>query len=253
MIKKRAQTGDGVVFFDLIGDDLEGYNKFIPYYLFPHSTYTVSVSTSSFRTKVSVGSNPWAPEPLKHNLATICERYGGGGHPRVGAISFEIGAADGRAQWRRRFGKSWGPDPGNLIMASSPFALDLKPPYYAVIFPSCGRPATRVTRKQPSLWPNWQGPCRGTWGSKARARRMASASQSLIGATKHPSGIGGGIRNMSWRSSGVSASGTSTTSCELLEWNARIPAPKAATRLQPTRGQRGRRPRARAPAPDDKS
>jgi hypothetical protein len=94
IIKNRAQTSDGVVFFDLIGDELEGYNKFIPYYLFPNSTYTVSVSTSSFRTKVSVGSNPWAKEPVKHNLATICERYGGGGHPRVGAISFEIGATD---------------------------------------------------------------------------------------------------------------------------------------------------------------
>jgi len=93
IIQKRAHTGNGVVFFDLIGDNLEGYNKFIPYYLFPASTYTVSVSTSSFRTKVSVGSNPWATQPLKHNLATICERYGGGGHPRVGAISFEIGAA----------------------------------------------------------------------------------------------------------------------------------------------------------------
>src|SRR5208337_2459735 len=94
IIKKRAETGDGVVFFDLVGDNLEGYNKFIPYYLFPESIYTVSVSTSSFRTKVSVGSNPWAREDLKHNLATICERYGGGGHPRVGAISFEIGAVE---------------------------------------------------------------------------------------------------------------------------------------------------------------
>jgi hypothetical protein len=94
VIKKRAQTGDGVVFFDLAGDNIEGYNKFIPYYLFPESIYTVSVSTSSFRTKVSVGSNPWATEPVSHNLATICERYGGGGHPRVGAISFEIGAVE---------------------------------------------------------------------------------------------------------------------------------------------------------------
>jgi len=25
---------------------------------------------------------------VNHNLATICERYGGGGHARVGAISF---------------------------------------------------------------------------------------------------------------------------------------------------------------------
>src|SRR4029077_17849480 len=92
IIRKHAQADNGVIFFDLIGEELEGYNKFIPYYLFPNSTYTVSVSTSSFRTKVSVGSNPWAPEIPKHNLATICERYGGGGHPRVGAISFEIGA-----------------------------------------------------------------------------------------------------------------------------------------------------------------
>jgi hypothetical protein len=94
IIGKRAVNEDGVVFFDLIEDGLEGYNKFIPYYLFPNSVYTVSVSTSSFRTKVSVGSNPWAPHPPKHNLATICERYGGGGHARVGAISFDLGAVE---------------------------------------------------------------------------------------------------------------------------------------------------------------
>jgi len=91
IIRERAVSHDGVVFFDLVGLDLEGYNKFIPYYLFPAAVYTVSVSVSSFRTKVSVGSNPWAPVELAHNLATICERYGGGGHPRVGAISFEKG------------------------------------------------------------------------------------------------------------------------------------------------------------------
>ena len=91
IIRDRAVNSGGVVFFDLIGQDLEGYNKFIPYYLFPDSTYTVSVSTSTFRTKVSVGSNPWVTQPLKHNLATICERYGGGGHAKVGAISFEVG------------------------------------------------------------------------------------------------------------------------------------------------------------------
>jgi hypothetical protein len=91
IIRERASQSDGVVFFDLAGHDMEGYNKFIPYYLFPSSTYTVSVSPSSFRTKVSVGSNPWAHHELKHNLATICERYGGGGHARVGAISFEPG------------------------------------------------------------------------------------------------------------------------------------------------------------------
>lgn len=94
VIRSRAVEQDRVVFFDLAGCELEGYNKFIPYYLFPNSIYTVSVSPSSFRTKISVGSNPWAPETPQHNLASICERYGGGGHPRVGAISFEPGALE---------------------------------------------------------------------------------------------------------------------------------------------------------------
>ena len=94
MIRERATQEDGVVTFDLTGYDLEGYNKFIPYYLYPTSVYTVAVSPSSFRTKISVGSNPWTPIEPKHNLATICERYGGGGHARVGAISLEPGALD---------------------------------------------------------------------------------------------------------------------------------------------------------------
>jgi hypothetical protein len=91
IIRNRSREDLGVVFFDLDGCDMEGYNKFIPYYLFPDSTYTVSVSCSSFRTKISVGSNPWTPGEPAHNLASICERYGGGGHARVGAISLAPG------------------------------------------------------------------------------------------------------------------------------------------------------------------
>jgi nanoRNase/pAp phosphatase (c-di-AMP/oligoRNAs hydrolase) len=70
--------------------DLEGYNKFIPYYLHPDSVYSVGLSKSSFRTKVSVGSNPWTKGERLVNLAKVCERYGGGGHARVGAISFDV-------------------------------------------------------------------------------------------------------------------------------------------------------------------
>src|SRR5579875_620349 len=94
IIRQAGSCERGVIYFDLVDYGIEGYNKFIPYYLFPDSAYTVSVSTSSFRTKVSVGSNPWVREPLRHNLATICERYGGGGHAKVGAISFPIGAVE---------------------------------------------------------------------------------------------------------------------------------------------------------------
>jgi hypothetical protein len=94
LIGSRAEERDGTIFFDITDQPLEGYNKFIPYYLFPASTYTVSVSPSSFRTKISVGSNPWTPVEPKHNLASICERYGGGGHARVGAISLAPGELD---------------------------------------------------------------------------------------------------------------------------------------------------------------
>ncbi|MBL8125975.1 MAG: hypothetical protein KIT61_07750 [Pyrinomonadaceae bacterium] len=87
IIKERSVSERGVVFFDLVGTGIEGYNKFIPYYYHPEVTYVVSVSQSSFRTKISVGSNPWAPRPRVHNIAEICERYGGGGHAVVGAVS----------------------------------------------------------------------------------------------------------------------------------------------------------------------
>jgi len=94
LIRRRSNADGKVIFFDLVEDGVEGYNKFIPYYLFPENIYTVSVSTSTFRTKVSVGSNPWQADRVTHNIATICERYGGGGHPKVGAISFPIGAVE---------------------------------------------------------------------------------------------------------------------------------------------------------------
>ena len=90
LIRDRSESKDGTIYFDISDRPMEGYNKFIPYYLHPEATYSIGLSKSSFRTKVSVGSNPWTkadPEKMV-NLATICERYGGGGHARVGAISF---------------------------------------------------------------------------------------------------------------------------------------------------------------------
>jgi hypothetical protein len=90
LIRSRAEERDGTIFFDITDHPLEGFNKFIPYYLFPNATYSIGLSKSSFRTKVAVGSNPWtkADPATMVNLAEICERYGGGGHARVGAISF---------------------------------------------------------------------------------------------------------------------------------------------------------------------
>ena len=89
IIKEKSNYSRGVVSFDLVGTKIDGYNKFIPYYFHPETTYTVSLSQSAFRTKISVGSNPWSPRPRLHNIAEICERYGGGGHAVVGAVSLK--------------------------------------------------------------------------------------------------------------------------------------------------------------------
>jgi hypothetical protein len=90
ILRQRTEEKDGTIYFDITDLELEGYNKFIPYYLHPDSIYSIGLSKSSFRVKVSVGSNPWSKRPPQVNLARICERYGGGGHARVGAISFEV-------------------------------------------------------------------------------------------------------------------------------------------------------------------
>jgi hypothetical protein len=94
IIKERSVAERGVVSFDLVGTRIDGYNKFIPYYFHTEVTYVVSLSQSSFRTKISVGSNPWAPRPRAHNIAEICERYGGGGHAVVGSVSLKPGEVD---------------------------------------------------------------------------------------------------------------------------------------------------------------
>jgi hypothetical protein len=87
LIRGRAELYDGVVFFDVADQNLEGFNKFIPYYLFPEAVYSVGLSRSQERIKIAVGSNPWSNAPKTANLASICERYGGGGHAKVAAIS----------------------------------------------------------------------------------------------------------------------------------------------------------------------
>jgi len=89
ILRERSESKDGVIFFDVSDLDLEGYNKFVPYLLHPEAVYSVSVSASPVRAKVSLGTNPWNQATANKNLATLAERYGGGGHPRVSAISFE--------------------------------------------------------------------------------------------------------------------------------------------------------------------
>jgi hypothetical protein len=88
LVTGRIRLEGGVATYDLSDLGIDTVNKFIAYAADPATLYTVSVSRGANRSKISLGSNPWKQEQRRHNLARIAERYGGGGHPAVAAISF---------------------------------------------------------------------------------------------------------------------------------------------------------------------
>ncbi len=89
-VRAAARLENGVVRSDLADSGVTAFNKFISYYLFPQARYSVAVTLGK-QAKISVGSNPWAPVPRTHEINRICERYGGGGHAVVGAVSVPKG------------------------------------------------------------------------------------------------------------------------------------------------------------------
>lgn len=91
LVRAHARQEGAIVTYDLADLGIEGVNKFIPYFLFPDALYVVAVTAGPQRTKISVGSNPWRPTERRHDIAALCQRYGGGGHPVVGAISLPPG------------------------------------------------------------------------------------------------------------------------------------------------------------------
>jgi hypothetical protein len=86
-MRRLSGIDRGVVTTNLIPEGIATINKFIVYYLHPDARYSVTMLATPERYKISVGSNPWPRTPRTHDIAKLCERYGGGGHPAVGAIS----------------------------------------------------------------------------------------------------------------------------------------------------------------------
>jgi hypothetical protein len=94
LVEERAQVSGAVVLVDLGDQSIEVAGKFVTYALYPRSAYSVLLSRSKSKCKISVGYNPWSEVPRRHNIAAICERYGGGGHPVVGAVSLAADKLD---------------------------------------------------------------------------------------------------------------------------------------------------------------
>lgn len=93
-VKQKSELLGRVVFVDLTESVLESVGKFVTYALFPDSVYSVVVGLLKNGPKISVGYNPWSGRPLDTDISAICARYGGGGHPVVGGISFPSAALD---------------------------------------------------------------------------------------------------------------------------------------------------------------
>lgn len=86
-IRAREHIMGSVVWVDLLDSPVETVTKFVTYADYPHVPYSVVASRTEKRCKISVGYNPWSEIPRTHDIAKICERHGGGGHPVVGAIA----------------------------------------------------------------------------------------------------------------------------------------------------------------------
>jgi hypothetical protein len=87
-VRAKSEVQGRVVFVDLTESMLESVGKFVTYALFPDSVYSVLVGVLKGGPKISVGYNPWSGQVLDADISAICARYGGGGHPVVGGISF---------------------------------------------------------------------------------------------------------------------------------------------------------------------
>lgn len=96
LIRQRLSVADGVMEYRLLDQPPRAYNKFIPYYHHPKARYLVGISVGpEGKLKLSAGYNPWLDPALReHDLSVLCERFGGGGHPYVGGITFDATSVD---------------------------------------------------------------------------------------------------------------------------------------------------------------
>jgi hypothetical protein len=90
-VRERAERRGRVVLVDLTDEPLETIGKFVTYALYPDAVYSVIIGLLENAVKISVGYNPWSGKPSEIDISAICARYGGGGHPFVGAVQFGVG------------------------------------------------------------------------------------------------------------------------------------------------------------------
>lgn len=81
---KGSKVEDGIVVFDV---DSSGVivNRYAPYFFFPDARYSAGIVRSARGATITAMRNPWREFPSVF-LGRIFEKFGGGGHQRVGAL-----------------------------------------------------------------------------------------------------------------------------------------------------------------------
>ena len=170
-VRQRAEQHGRVVLVDLTDEPLETIGKFVTYALYPTAVYSVIVGVLKNAAKISVGYNPWSGKPCDVDISAICARYGGGGHPFVGAVQFsgaEVGAGA-----RRRFRRSRKSSAGDDTRTAQESGAASDTGFDGAIAPGCSATAGPVDglRKIRSR------------RSTSRSKKAQTASNSTCGST----------------------------------------------------------------------
>jgi hypothetical protein len=89
LIRRVHSIDHGVFCYDLLDHGPRVLSHFIPYWIAPKIRYCVGIyAHSDGDLRLSVGYNPWLPAKAReYDVAALCERHGGGGHPYVAGAS----------------------------------------------------------------------------------------------------------------------------------------------------------------------
>ncbi len=96
LIAQRSHIARGVLEYDLLDVGARVFSHFIPYYQHDRVRYVVGAyQHTDGDLRITAGYNPWLPaSEREHDIASVCERFGGGGHAHVGGVSFPLDAID---------------------------------------------------------------------------------------------------------------------------------------------------------------
>ncbi len=86
-LRAAAVRRENVVLVDLLDQRIDVIAKFATYADHPDLPYSVVLTRTDRRCKISIGYNPWCPIERRHDIAAICAARGGGGHAVVGSIA----------------------------------------------------------------------------------------------------------------------------------------------------------------------